>query len=166
MACTVPPGYTCSPLDNSAVICPEGFYCPGGGLPARMCPGGTWSARTRPWGLPTSRAARTTPASPSPSSSPSSWSCWLICAFYTSFAWDSRPPICVAQMPKYAPVPYCPEQPVKYLCPHPGCPNHTSIGKAGAHWQEAVCDGWRALERQARTGKAGFSLERQGLAGC
>ena len=46
----------------------------------------------------------------------------FICAFYTSFEWDPRPPICVAHMPKYAPVPYCPEQPGKYVCPNPGCP--------------------------------------------
>ena len=29
----------------------------------------------------------------------------FICAFYTSFERDPQPPICVAQKPKYAPVP-------------------------------------------------------------
>ena len=124
MACTVPPGSTCSPLDNSAVICPEGFYCPGGGLPARMCPGGTWSA-----------VGSTYLESCQDNTSVSIaivitiflvLLAVFICAFYTSFEWDPRPPICVAQMPKYAPVPYCPEQPVKYACPHPGCPSHTT----------------------------------------
>ena len=113
MACTVPPGYTCSPLDNSDVICPEGLYCPWGGLYARMCPGDTWSAVGSTY---------LESCQDNTSASIAIVITIFLVLLAASFEWDPRPPICVAHMPKYAPVPYCPEQPGKYVCPNPGCP--------------------------------------------
>ena len=42
--CNAPPGFFCSPLYNRPTICPENWYCAGGGEPARKCMDGSWSA--------------------------------------------------------------------------------------------------------------------------
>ena len=49
MSCAAPPGWFCSPLDNSHVICPVNWYCQGGHSGATACPDGTWSTVGSPY---------------------------------------------------------------------------------------------------------------------
>ena len=44
MTCLAPPGYYCSLLDGSVLLCQANRYCSGGAYPPRVCPDGTWSA--------------------------------------------------------------------------------------------------------------------------
>lgn len=44
MTCLAPPGYYCSAVDGTVLLCQANRYCLGGIYPPRLCPGSTWSA--------------------------------------------------------------------------------------------------------------------------
>lgn len=43
MSCLAAPGYYCSPLDGTVLLCQANRYCLGGSYAPRACPGSTWA---------------------------------------------------------------------------------------------------------------------------